>query len=253
MKDWPRLPEASLKAIETAEQAAKSALANNIKQYTPGNPEFRRTIDNLREGGYRAIDYICAYAETVFDAFAGQYAKMPADKTVAHEVLAQRVAKRVGSKAVMNWGAFLLATGGGLVKRGVKKVLIRDADKSSVPEFEPVLDQLNARFLTQLQGLLQDRICRWESRWAAESAGAGIQPLDGTKLGRANAAIRTRRYALLKQFRNDKGISTMADHARRAGMSVTAIQGMVAGDRSRYSEEKLSAFLAGIGVSPNEW
>lgn len=68
-----------------------------------------------------------------------------------------------------------------------------------------------------------------------------------------NPETRKRRYALLKRYRTDNGLDSMADLARRFALSVTAIQGMVRGDRKRYSEERLAMFLKSIGVSPGEW
>lgn len=46
---------------------------------------------------------------------------------------------------------------------------------------------------------------------------------------------------------------TRADLARRAGTSVTAIQGMVRGDKTRYSQDTLVRFLKTIGVSSDLW
>jgi len=84
------------------------------------------------------------------------------------------------------------------------------------------------------------------------SAGqAELQP-SGPKM-LANAQTRKRRYAFLKKYRADHNHNSMGDLARHFGLSVTAIQGMVRGDRTRYSEETLAKFLNSIGVSPSEW
>ena len=69
----------------------------------------------------------------------------------------------------------------------------------------------------------------------------------------ANAETRKRRYAVLKRYREGHGLNSMGDLARRFALSVTAVQGMVRGDRKRYSEARLSGFLKDIGVSPSSW
>jgi hypothetical protein len=69
----------------------------------------------------------------------------------------------------------------------------------------------------------------------------------------ADRETRKRRYLILKRYRDEKGLPTMGDLARRAGASVTAVQGMVRGDRTRYAEAKLEDFLELIGVAPSDW
>jgi len=63
---------------------------------------------------------------------------------------------------------------------------------------------------------------------------------------------RTRRRELLKRYRQDQSL-TMAALARRAATSVSAIQGMVRGDRTRYGEDTLARFLKAIGVPAEKW
>jgi hypothetical protein len=203
MRDWPRLSVASLKAIELAEQEAGSLLWSSVRPYTPLNPKFRRTRDNLREGGYRAIDYVCAYAETLFDAFAGEYADRDIEITVLREVLAQRVAAEVERKAWNAWGGWLFATSimsfprvgtrgtlpgdirfgasPELVRQGIEEVVIRFAKKPSDPKLGAILLQLQERFRTQLQNLLQARTHHWENRGGDKSPQVNVQPLDTTK------------------------------------------------------------------------
>jgi Helix-turn-helix len=82
-----------------------------------------------------------------------------------------------------------------------------------------------------------------------EAARADNAPESATP---ANTSTRRRRRELLKHYRFEHDF-TMADFARHAGMSVTAIQGMVRGDRSRYSEETLFRLLKTIGVAPDKW
>jgi hypothetical protein len=67
-----------------------------------------------------------------------------------------------------------------------------------------------------------------------------------------NDETKRRRREIIKQYRSINNL-TMAELSRRVAMSVTAIEGMVRGDRTRYSEETLSRFLKKIGVSPERW
>jgi hypothetical protein len=194
MKDWPCLSVASLKAIERAEQEANSTLGSNIRPYTPADPKFRRTTDNLREGGHRAIDYICAYAETLFDAYAGEYAKRAVEITVSREVLTQRVAAEVERKASKAWDTWLflasivgppkVGTAATLpgdiridappehVKSGFKNHVFRRAEKPSDPKLGPIMLELEDRLRTQLQGLIEVRIHDWECLWATSKTPA---------------------------------------------------------------------------------
>ncbi len=69
----------------------------------------------------------------------------------------------------------------------------------------------------------------------------------------ADQATRLRRRSLLNQFKAARGLFTQADLARHTATSPTAIEGMVRGDRSRYSEARLAEFLKKISVSPEKW
>jgi hypothetical protein len=197
MKDWPRLSVASLKAIERAERKAKSSLGNSIRPYTPGDISYRRTTDNLREGGYRSVDYICAYAETIFDVNAREYAKRPVEIKISRDVLTQRVAAEVERKARKAWGAWLFsasvlgppkvsgrATLPGDIridtppehaKLGFETAIIRLAEKPSDPKLGPIMLQLQERFETQIGNLLQARIQDWENRWPTREKPALIE------------------------------------------------------------------------------
>lgn len=66
-------------------------------------------------------------------------------------------------------------------------------------------------------------------------------------------AIRQRRREILQRYRQTKEISTQEILARHLGVSPTALQGMLRGDRSRYSMEKLGEILKKMNVSPDEW
>jgi hypothetical protein len=69
----------------------------------------------------------------------------------------------------------------------------------------------------------------------------------------SSTAIRKRRREVLKQYRMTEEIGSQEGLARHFGVSITALHGMVRGDRTRYSEEKLANVLQQIGISPHEW
>jgi hypothetical protein len=64
--------------------------------------------------------------------------------------------------------------------------------------------------------------------------------------------LRARRRKIIKEYRREHDMN-MADLARLAATSPTAIYGMVKGDNTRYSEETLVRFLKLIGVLPEQW
>lgn len=64
---------------------------------------------------------------------------------------------------------------------------------------------------------------------------------------------RKRRREILRRYRTAKSLATMPDLARHLGMSVTAIQGIVRDDGTRYGQQTLADFLKKIGVKPGEW
>ncbi|HXP87805.1 MAG TPA: hypothetical protein VN841_23940, partial [Bryobacteraceae bacterium] len=68
----------------------------------------------------------------------------------------------------------------------------------------------------------------------------------------ADTATRNRRRQIVKRYQETHDMKR-TDLARRVAMSPTAIEGMIRGDRSRYSEEKLLKFLEQIGVKPENW
>lgn len=73
-----------------------------------------------------------------------------------------------------------------------------------------------------------------------------------TKRQGAAPAQRRRRREIIKRYCTEHGL-TLGDLARRATTNVTAIQGMVRGDRARYSGETLARFLKSIAVPPEIW
>ena len=81
-------------------------------------------------------------------------------------------------------------------------------------------------------------------------------PAGKSSTGSADATTRARRRKLLKDYLDRHSATdnfTMADLARRIGSNVTAIQGMVRGDRTRYSQEHLLRVLKFIRVTPDQW
>jgi hypothetical protein len=82
---------------------------------------------------------------------------------------------------------------------------------------------------------------------------ASTGPNGKFKPERATGAIRARRYALITKFCKENSLPTRPDFARRLGMSLTAIRGIVSGDSTRYSDSTKRKFLDFIRVSPDEW
>jgi hypothetical protein len=66
-------------------------------------------------------------------------------------------------------------------------------------------------------------------------------------------SVRAGRRAILKKYRKKKDLRTMDDLARNLHVSRTALYGMTAGDRTRYSVDALDTVLDRIGCSLTEW
>jgi hypothetical protein len=69
----------------------------------------------------------------------------------------------------------------------------------------------------------------------------------------ADAPTRKRRREFLDNYSQSKKLETREHLARHLGVSLTALQGIVRSDRSRYGPETLSAFLKKIGMTAEEW
>ncbi|MBZ5577379.1 MAG: hypothetical protein LAP40_12535 [Acidobacteriia bacterium] len=107
MNTWPRLSVEAQKKILADETEAKAQLGDNVRPYTPGNPDWLRTRENILEGGYRVIDFVCSYVEIIFDIYAAAYDLSALTST---GVLTERIlplTKRMADKA---WGGWLWAT-----------------------------------------------------------------------------------------------------------------------------------------------
>jgi hypothetical protein len=106
--NWPCLSADAHRRVASAEAAAQQQLATEIRAFTPGNPDWLRNRNDILEGGYRAIDFICAYAEAVFDAHAQEYQRLHSDNTDG--IYSQRIVPLVRQLSWKAWGAWLLAT-----------------------------------------------------------------------------------------------------------------------------------------------
>ena len=97
---------------------------------------------------------------------------------------------------------------------------------------------------------LESRIAAYEDaiEIKQKSASANKPP----RIQPATAPDIMRRREFIKRYCTDNGL-TRATLANRATTCVTAIQGMVRNDRTRYSEETLARLLKTIGVSPEKW
>jgi hypothetical protein len=71
--------------------------------------------------------------------------------------------------------------------------------------------------------------------------------------GVADKQTRRRRREILDRYCSGNQLETRPNLARHLGMSLTALQGIMRGDVTRYSEDKLSKFLKKIGVAPEDW
>ncbi len=65
--------------------------------------------------------------------------------------------------------------------------------------------------------------------------------------------LRAHRRSILKTMMTDKMLDGMDALAWHLGVSVTALQGMVRGDKTRYAADKLTAVLTKIGCSRAKW
>ena len=74
----------------------------------------------------------------------------------------------------------------------------------------------------------------------------------GDRPGAVGAAIVKRRKRLIQEYRTAHGL-TVADFARRLGMSETAVRGIIKEDRSRFAQDKRDKLLSVLGVSQSSW
>ncbi len=190
MKRFPRLTVEALRRIETAEKEAEKLLADNVRPYTPGNSNWRRTRDNILEGGYRVIEFICSYAETVFDTHATEY---DWEALRSSGIVRNRIIPLVRKQAFFAWGSWTFVTSllgpprisrekgskpGEIVvpasptqKRYLGLEHVSEVDMAFIPGDIPVDSQLASgraeleeRYQYQLEQVLVERASYWENR-----------------------------------------------------------------------------------------
>jgi len=132
-------------------------------------------------------------------------------------------------------------------KRTIAK--LRSATDDRWNEYEHPLSEDEINAFTNLFTSRAKEICRESVSVFMMVSSHATNTLQSPRPG--NAQIRARRQ-LVNRYRRKHSI-TMPDLARSAGMSPTAIYGMINGDRTRYSEEKLGMLLKTISVSPENW
>jgi hypothetical protein len=229
LKDLPRLPVGALKNIDRIEKEARQAVAVNVRPYTPGNPRFRRTVPSLLEGGYRAIEYICGYAEVVFDANAAEYLKLGPKAILSSAILKEWVAPLVERRTSNLWGGWLLATGTisppeilrkshvvskpndwvfkpslELARQGVVEVRLSVSEGAADSRLAKILAELQERCFYQVSELLKERVIYWESeaRKTNEDLRSPVSPTEVDAIAGSEVA---RRLGLLEGYKSATG------------------------------------------------
>jgi hypothetical protein len=108
MNAWPRLSAEALHRIESVEADAISRLRDQLRPYTAAGLNWTPLQYERTEATFRAMDYICDYASTVFDANAAEYLKCEPAPSVFLDIIKNRIVPLVGGNAVMKWGGHLL-------------------------------------------------------------------------------------------------------------------------------------------------
>ena len=91
-----------------------------------------------------------------------------------------------------------------------------------------------------------------KSRRAVATASGVLRHLASSKPSRRFSRDEATSGDLVRRYKRENDL-TGADLARRCKMSVTAIQGIIREDRTRYSDETQVTFLKKIGVSQEQW
>ena len=110
--------------------------------------------------------------------------------------------------------------------------------------------------------------CSWLEKEALEKpaalpaepeAGQQVQPQPADAAGTGGSGSPTvgantikRRREIVRQYNRKHGL-TMAALSRGVAISVSGIQAIIRGDRSRYSQENCNSFLKKIGVRRGQW
>jgi hypothetical protein len=111
------------------------------------------------------------------------------------------------------------------------------------------------RVLSLMQAL-QGRISYWRGRQLLnEEPDSSVSPDPllpaGTEV--SAKALKLHRHAIVDTFKKKNELESMDAVARRLGVSETALQGIIRGDTSRYSPEKLDLVLSKMGCTRADW
>jgi hypothetical protein len=107
--------------------------------------------------------------------------------------------------------------------------------------------------LTSFIQALQGRKSHWSGLLQLEHPVGSLTPQERTPTEKAPRALKIHRRKIVKAFREKNGFDRMDTLARRLGVSLTALQGMIRGDTTRYSDDKLDSVLKQFGSSRAEW
>jgi transcriptional regulator with XRE-family HTH domain len=105
----PRLPRTASKRIEVGVDEAKRVLNEDLRRYTPGNPKWIRSRDEVLEGEYQAVEYIAAFAESLYDVYASEYVQCNDSVPSREAALVRRVSPLVRKQAEIAWTAVLMS------------------------------------------------------------------------------------------------------------------------------------------------
>jgi hypothetical protein len=209
MKDWPRLSPDAIARIERVEFEADRRIGDRLRPYTPGNRAFSKTLQNMTEGGYRAIDHVCSYAEELFNGHAEEYVRASPLESLDSNVLTDRIAIHVEQRATFQWTTWLFVNlignpsrgKGRVLKSSRTKILLRPPDelkamgieqlviklptKEPDPKWVALIAQLGARHEAQLKKVLVEAVFTWATEaenatkgHAAKKRDSGSKPAD---------------------------------------------------------------------------
>ena len=111
-------------------------------------------------------------------------------------------------------------------------------------QFYPLWRQ--TAFLEALKG----RIAHWNGRPLVKR---GTPAPADSHPKKASIALRAHRHAIIKAFMKQNSHEGMAALTFKLGVSETALQGMIRGEKKRYSDDKLDSVLKQIGCPRAKW
>jgi hypothetical protein len=169
---------------------------------------------------------------------------IPSGKLEQHLDIAALLIRKTVARLSKQWASL------GLVVECPKTV--------SITQFET---NLSRALETQIEDSAHElpSIARW--RRSIRSAGSGRRRRgevnrspETTTTKKAPEKVRVRRRAHIKRRCDDLGMPTVKDYAKRKLlMDKSALYGIVAGDRTKYSEEKKARLLIDLGVKEADW